>query len=500
MVDYIKGIVTAPTASFTKAAEATLPADATTHTITFDNLPYGYYVIISILGAAVTINSNTPNVEVIDKNQEPGTVFNKQIAVSRISENEFVWGDANTAAIGDVVTYKITMNATNYDGINKIKYYQIHDRKGDAIWAEFNSFKVFVNGVELTRGYYLCQGDPAVLNTDNWEYLGNWGDEVKSRNNAQWYLVHLSEDEYRITIPWLEGQDLADVKDPNTDKTISYALTFPTDAESLYTSPATIEVLYQAAIEPNADIGGGSNTNLYNEAAASWISEHETGTTAWDRVITSVFGIGVLKDDGSTGVNLAGAQFRIFTDEACENPVFVIPTDIKGVYIVDSLGTPGSLVSGDNKDTARELYAAYLEEYLGADYATKQDNLVVSQANGKLVILGLDAGDYYLKEVKAPDGYNSLSLPVKITAGESTKGFAIYADANGNVADIQAEDGVHFENIFQVTSTIVHNSKGVELPSTGGEGTVLLITIGTLLTIAFAVFLITHKKMSIYTD
>jgi LPXTG-motif cell wall-anchored protein len=47
---------------------------------------------------------------------------------------------------------------------------------------------------------------------------------------------------------------------------------------------------------------------------------------------------------------------------------------------------------------------------------------------------------------------------------------------------------------------VVHNSKGVELPSTGGEGTFWLITIGSLLAIGFAVFLITHKKMTIYND
>lgn len=126
--------------------------------------------------------------------------------------------------------------------------------------------------------------------------------------------------------------------------------------------------------------------------------------------------------------------------------------------------------------------------------------MVVSQVNGKLVILGLEAGTYYLKEVKAPAGYNSLSTPVAITAGEGTKSFTIFADKDGKVADIQETDGIHFENIYQLTSTVVHNSKGVELPSTGGEGTFWLITIGTLMAIGFAVFLITHKKMSIYTD
>ena len=51
-----------------------------------------------------------------------------------------------------------------------------------------------------------------------------------------------------------------------------------------------------------------------------------------------------------------------------------------------------------------------------------------------------------------------------------------------------------------VATLTLENSKGVELPSTGGEGTMMLITIGTMVAMVFAVLLITHKKMSIYHD
>ena len=170
---------------------------------------------------------------------------------------------------------------------------------------------------------------------------------------------------------------------------------------------------------------------------------------------------------------------------------------MKGVYIVDSLGKPIETVTGTGKESPRDLFAAYLDEYLGENV---QDNYVVSQENGKLAIIGLAAGTYYLKEVEAPAGYNALSLPIELKAGEGTKPFVIFADKDGNVADIQAEDGVYTEYRLDLTHTVVHNSKGVELPSTGGEGTFWLITIGSLLAIGFAVFLITNKKMSISND
>lgn len=491
LVAYLAELIKAGT--YTSAVD---PVKATTEEVKFENLPYGYYLITSSLGATVTINSNTPDVEVIDKNQEPAPDFDKKVQVGVDENGDPIWADANSANIGGKVTYKISFTGTNYDGDKKIKYYQVHDEKGDAIWAEFYSIKVFVNDTELTKGYYLSQGG---LNTDNWEYLGDWTDipeAERDRNNAQWYLVHTGYDTFRITIPWLEGHTLSDVKDSDGN-VASYALTFPENADSKFDSPAEVVITYDAVVEPGAAIGSTTHGNRFNKAYASWTSENETGSTPPDEVVTNVYGIGLLKDDTATGANLAGAKFRLYKDANCTIPVYVIPTNIEGVYMVDSLGTPGDEVSGEHKLTSREMYAAYLSDYLGEN---TQDNYVVSQANGKLAVLGLEAGTYYLREVEAPAGYNALSVPVEIKAGEGTRSFVIFADENGKVADIQTTDGVHTEHIYDLTHTVVHNSKGIELPSTGGEGTMKLITIGSLVAMAFAVLLITHKKMSVYHD
>ena len=479
---------------YTKTAEET----ATGETVVFEGLPYGYYVILSSLGATVTINSNTPNVSVIDKNQEPGTDFDKLIQTGVDTEGNPVWGESNSAFINDTVTYKIELATTNYDGDKQIKYYQIHDSKGEGIWADFDNFEVYVGDTKLDRGYYICQGDPEALNTEGWEFLGTWTEDEKADiNNAQWFFVHISEDQYRFTIPWLSDYTLNVTTDENHN--VSSSLSFGEGAESLYDSPSKITIIYDAYVEYNATIGGGRG-NLYNEASGSWISEHETGNTGIESVETYVYGIGLLKDDIATGINLAGAEFRLYKDADCKEPVYVIPTNIKGVYMVDyepALTAEDLAKVDENMETPRVMYAAYLADYLGDNV---QDNLVVSQANGKIVVLGLKAGTYYLKETKAPDGYNSLSQAIEIKAGEGMKPFSVFADANGDVADIQATDGVHTENTYNITSTVVHNSKGVELPSTGGAGTMMLITIGTIVAMAFAVLLITHKKMSVYQD
>ncbi len=481
--------------NYTPAADS---VKATDDEVKFEGLPYGYYLITSTLGSTVTINSNTPDVKVIDKNQKPGSGFDKLIQNGVDENNAPIWADANSANIGDEITYKISFEATNYDGENKIKYYQIHDEKGDAIWAEFNSFEVYVGGEKLERGYYLSQGGN---NTDNWEYFGDWGEVEKKRDNAQWYLVHLDYDKFRITIPWLENHTLTDVTN-DSGITTSYSVNFAEDAASKFDSPVQVEIIYKAVVEANAAIGDTTHGNRYNKAYASWTSEHETGSTKPEEVVTYVYGIGLLKDDLDTRQNLAGAKFRVYKDEACTQPVHVIPTKIDGVYIVDSLGTVAENISGIMQETTRKLYEEYLAEYLKDDKGNTvtQNNLVVSQANGKLAILGLKEGTYFLKEVEAPNGYNALTQPVKFEAGKDIRPFSIFADEAGNVADVQEEDGVHSENRYDLTHTVVHNSKGVVLPSTGGAGTIRLITIGTMVAMVFAVLLITHKKMSIYHD
>ncbi|MBR4868554.1 MAG: hypothetical protein IKU10_05305, partial [Clostridia bacterium] len=405
-------------------ATAADPIVAKSDEVKFDNLPYGYYLITSTLGTTVTINSNTPDVEVIDKNQEPVPDFDKQVQTGVDEDGNPIWGDANSANIGDKFAYRISFTATNYDGDKKIKYYQVHDEKGDAIWAEFDSFSVTVGGEELKRGYYLSQGG---VNTGNWEFLGDWSDipeADRDRNDAQWYLVHLGYDQFRITIPWLENHDVKNVTG-NDGSVASYSLTFDENADSKFDSPVLVEITYDVVVEANAAIGDTSHGNRFNKAHASWTSEHETGSNPPDEVVTHVYGIGLLKDDAATGVNLAGAKFRLYSDKECTQPVYVIPTDVDGVYIVDSYGKAIEDITGTGQESSRTVFADYVADYLGENV---QDNYVISQANGKLAVIGLAAGTYYLKEVEAPAGYNALSVPVELKAGENIRPFVIYAD------------------------------------------------------------------------
>lgn len=517
LVQYLTELIVGdPTADPVVAPKIVMSAVATKQadqaTVVFDDLPYGYYLISRDNASVVTLDSNTPDVTVIDKNQKPGIGFDKQVVTGSVNDvldknnvGKFVFSDSNSANIGDLVTYKVSFNATNYDGDEQVNYYQINDVKGTGIWVEFNSFRVFVNGRELEKGYYLPVGK--VDNTGEWKWLGTGWDDIpqanRSRNDAEWYLVHLGYDEFRITIPWKTGHSIAGT-DSGTNPG-PYSIIYEDTAISKFVSPALVEVYYEAAVEPDATIGASdNNTKLFNSAYASWGTVHDIYTTDADKVITYTYGLGIVKEDAADHTNLPGAHFKLYRDEALKKPVYVIPTNIEGVYIIDSLGSPADGITGLAMEDARDLYgkesdggAARLEQYLNGE---KQRNVVVSPVNGRIVILGLVDGEYYLEEFDAPDGYNPLSKPQKIVVSNGLTNFTIFADSEGKVKDIVQPENGYTEYHYNVSHTVVQNSKGEELPSTGGVGTFWFVTIGTLLAIGFAVFLITNKKMSVYTD
>ena len=478
IITYLTEMVRSETEGFTPVMTET----ADDEILVFPDLPYGYYLIDKGTAAAVTIDSNTPDAEVIDKNQIPGNDFSKLVWDEEANE----WVVNSSANIGDIINFKVQFDATNYDGEKQIKYYTVADTKGNALWVEFNSVMVTVDGVPLTRGYY--HGVDGTSNTGEWQYFGTWTEEEKaSPDNAQWYMIHRGYDAFDIVIPWMDDYHFEGT-------TNDFSLTYGEDAKSIYASPVEVVITYNASVEPGATIGNAQSNNLWNTADLSWTSDVTDGPDDPSTTTTTVYALGLEKIDADTGAYLAGATFEIFSDEGCTKPVYVIPTNIKGVYILDDLKT---IVSGEHRETSRKKYAAYLDAYL---QGAEQKNVVTSEINGKLVVLGLEAGNYYLKETVAPNGYNKLATTTVVTVGQSNHTFFVIADANGNVVDAQTATGEQTKHTYTVTSTIVENSKGVELPSTGGEGTFWLITIGTLLAIGFAVFLITHKKMSIYTD
>ena len=459
---------------------------AETSTLVFDGITTGYYLIDRGITSVVTITSNFPTVNIIDKNQKPNVNdgFSKQVW----DEASGQWVSSNSANIGDIIDWKVEFTATNYDGDDEVLYYVIRDVKSPSLWVEFNSITVKVGTETLGLGYYWCAGDDSI-DTDDWQAEKDATKWAETPEEADWYLIHYGFDEFEIVIPWEDDYTFTGVK----SSVKGYEFTFDLDendgnnvlSESIYQSPVDVLITYSASVGP-----GAANTTARNDATLDWITPEGTfGPDDPETTETRVYNLGITKtaNDGtpsSAATRLEGAIFELYSDPACTQPIFVIPTNNEGVYILDDEDT---VVSGSNRVDARTLYAGYWEEYIGdAEYK----NVVVTPENGQIVILGLAAGTYYLKETKAPEGYNKLGTAVEVTVGTGTTG--IYSN---NYKDLDDN-----EITYSVYSTNIINNSGVELPATGGQGTIWLITIGTVIAIGFAVFLITHKKMSVYTD
>ena len=493
LIAYVKNLI--QNGSFTTECA---PFTATSDTVVFDNIPYGYYVIdIDDLGGVITITSNAPDAVVIDKNQTPMVGgIEKKVWNTDIGD----WADENTAFVGDIVQYRVSFTATNYAGMEQILYYTIHDTKGDALWVEFGDdaidtydIVVKVGDKVLKKGYYHLANQEIKTAVQEWEFLGTWTEQEKADqkangNVAEWYLIHYGYDVFEIVIPWMNNHTF-------TGNDTGFDISYPVGATSKYDSPSKVELVYYASVEPNASIG--TTDSLYNRAYVKWTSPNSSKTSETDTVYTHVDGLGIHKMDTSNHKALEGAVFEIYKDEDCTEPHYVIPTDIEGVYVYDDLKALGQLISGDGKQTAREKYKDLLAAYLGSE---TQKNEVVTPVNGKIVITGLKSGTYYIKEVDPPAGYNSLANAVEIVVGNTDNRFYIYASKTGEVDNIQAPTTVFEEKEFIVEVAEIYNSQGTLLPSTGGSGTFWMLTIGTLLVIGFAIFLITHKKMSVYTD
>lgn len=116
---------------------------------------------------------------------------------------------------------------------------------------------------------------------------------------------------------------------------------------------------------------------------------------------------------------------------------------------------------------------------------------VTTDATGVLIFKGLAEGTYKLVEVKAPDGYNKLSKPVTITIN------AEYNQNDGTLTSwsisVDKGDGQPATTVNGTLPTTgepampatlpefnVENHKGVELPGTGGMGTIAFTVVGVV--------------------
>lgn len=235
-------------------------------------------------------------------------------------------------------------------------------------------------------------------------------------------------------------------------------------------STSKIIVEYTADLLSTAVIGGSGNKNeVYLEYAndPNATGKGTTGNTKTDEVLVFTYELDVTKVDGKDGTTtLANAEFVLLSSD---------------------------------KTKAAKVSNGKLVEWVTVPEGTK----LTSGGDGKFVIAGLDAGGYYLRETKAPAGYNLLGNDIGITItatldkSENSPSLtalkiSVREDKTGAVAT--ESDGAVTTGIV---STVVENVAGARLPLTGGIGTTVFYIAGSVLVLTAAVLSVTRKRRKI---
>lgn len=130
----------------------------------------------------------------------------------------------------------------------------------------------------------------------------------------------------------------------------------------------------------------------------------------------------------------------------------------------------------------------------------KVETNLTTDIEGKISVPGLAKGDYWLVETKTIDNYNLLKAPIKVpitaTYSETKKTETITDTTTGKTTTTTTIETKTLTNAGEagVYTTVVKNSKGFTLPTTGGIGTFVFTFAGIAMMAAAVILLITSKK------
>lgn len=219
---------------------------------------------------------------------------------------------------------------------------------------------------------------------------------------------------------------------------------------------ATITVTYTAHLNEKASVNtaGGPTSNI-NKVYLTYSNDPKDkssiGTTPESTpvcVYTYQLNNTKYRDDDTTGNELAGAGFRLYSDKDCTQEV--------KLYQKDNFYFPIKDATDKDKDAVQ----------------------MISGQDGQFNVKGLDAGTYYLKETTPPAGYSACDktrIVISATHDEHNVNLSGESNLNNKIINIKAG--------------------GITLPSTGGIGTTLFYVVGGGLMVAAIVLLVTKKRM-----
>ena len=127
----------------------------TTSTVTFDNLPLGYYLVDSSVGTLCSLDTTKPTVEIKEKNGVPSV--DKKVSNSKNG----TFDTSSTASIGNTVYFKTTITAQP-----GAQNYVLHDKMDAGLTFNESSVKAILNKNETKKDTELTGTDYSVVTSD----------------------------------------------------------------------------------------------------------------------------------------------------------------------------------------------------------------------------------------------------------------------------------------------------------------------------------------------
>ena len=424
---------------FDPIAESNHDAGVTTDgypTYTFDNLPLGYYLVDSTMGALCGLTTTNPDAAINAKNGEPTMV--KKV-------------NTNTATIGQPVQFELEITIAA-----GAENFVIHDDLDDGFTLNKDSIQVFYNGSEVTNPE--ANENPV----DEGEEPGEEGGEGSGDAGS-------AEADYKkfdiIINP--EIADTVEARAEHANLNCDFEVKFTKDFCDTLENGKTLKVTYSAMLNDKAFIGKPSgkadeDPGNINTATLAFGEDH---FTAFSEVVVETYAFDLVKTDSQNSL-LSGAFFKMQT----------LKDDEDGKEDADY-----ETVKLTKVITDAENNKYYYRPWLSGDETAVVEEFEVE--GGMIRVQGFAPGDYYFYETKEPAGYNKLSERAKFTLSNYNK------DALFNGTVYSSGSGFH-----------ITNSNGVMLPETGGIGTLLFTALGGTTALGAGVVLVTKKRMSKIKD
>ena len=442
-------------------------------------------------------------------------------------------GDANNAAIGSHVSYKITSKVPNYAGYNYY-YFIMNDKLSEGLTFDgVNTIAVKVgnkvleqgiigeNGIEKKGDYYVYTpnvgdytfrlafddimkydvgaeivvtysatiNDKAIVgttgnpNTWNLQYSNNPDDTFDGERPDGGNTPGLPADE--------ENEALGQTPDEKT-------LTYVTELDITKYANEVLEANLLAGAEFTL-------TGISKQVVLSGVEYYRLATAEdankearYYLLLDGTYTTEVPKDTEWVEIGVGTAETeKGYIKDASGN--YIVPTDQKD-YVGETLykkvkGTD-SLYADPNTTYVRvvEEEISYVDMPISIEMTTGAD--------GKISFKDLGEGEYTLTETVTPDGFNTIEpIKFKITFTGPDRGVVTGEETcSWNIEVIEGEfeysEGGNDDSLGGVFSANIINKSGSLLPSTGGIGTTIFYVVGGILVIGAGILLVAKKCMS----